>query len=128
EIGLLIVDAEVQGDGFRTYAQVKAAGHDIPAILLSTASDEGAVVQALRAGFLDFVYKTGEYLGALQDAVLRVSERLRMEAQVMESKARLSGIVSSAMDAIILLDEELRITMFNPAAEQIFEFPAAEAM
>ena len=82
---------------------------------------------ALRAGFLDFVLKSGDYLAALQEAVQRASERLGLEAQVTESKARLAGIVSSAMDAIILLDEELRITMFNPAAEELFEISATEA-
>jgi PAS domain S-box-containing protein len=128
EIGMLIIDRDANSDGLQTYAQIKAAGHEVPAILLSTASDEGAVVQALRAGFLDFVLKSGEYLGALQEAVQRASERLGLEAQVTESKARLAGIVSSAMDAIVLLDEELRITMFNPAAEQLFEIPAAEAL
>jgi PAS domain S-box-containing protein len=128
DIGLLVVDRDANGDGLRTYAQIKAAGHDVPALLLSTVADEGAVIQALRAGFLDFVLKAGDYLIALQESVQRASQRLGLEAQVAESKARLAGIVSSAMDAIVLLDEELRITMFNPAAEQLFEISAAQAM
>jgi PAS domain S-box-containing protein len=127
-VGVLVIDHGSTGeDGPATYRRFKAAGHETPSILLSTTIEERITVEALRAGFHDFVLKDGDYLGPLQEAVQRLAERSRMEAQVAESKARLVGIVNSAMDPILLLDERLRITMFNPAAEQIFRVPAAEA-
>lgn len=42
------------------------------------------------------------------------------------SEARLSGIVSSAADAIISVDEHQRITLFNGSAERIFGYSASE--
>ncbi|HWQ93191.1 MAG TPA: PAS domain S-box protein [Clostridia bacterium] len=42
-------------------------------------------------------------------------------------RERLDGIVSAAMDAIISVNEQHRIVLFNPAAESLFGVPAREA-
>ena len=55
----------------------------------------------------------------------RVEQRT---AALQESQDRLSGIVGSAMDAIITVDVDQRILLFNSAAEQLFGCPAAEAL
>src|SRR5471032_279338 len=43
-------------------------------------------------------------------------------------EARLLGIIRSSMEAIITIDENLRIVMFNPMAERLFDCPAADAL
>jgi PAS domain S-box-containing protein len=50
------------------------------------------------------------------------------EAIVRESEARNSAILETALDAIITMDHEGRITEFNPAAERMFGFHRAEAL
>lgn len=45
-----------------------------------------------------------------------------------ESETRLEGIIATAMDAIITLDEQQSIVVFNTAAERIFGCSAAEAL
>ncbi|MDA8107883.1 MAG: PAS domain S-box protein, partial [Betaproteobacteria bacterium] len=54
--------------------------------------------------------------------------RERAEAELRQSRARLQGIVDSASEAIIMVDEAQRIVLFNPAAEHIFRCAAADAL
>ena len=53
--------------------------------------------------------------------------RLRVERQVRARQAQLTGLIESALDAIIQLDGELRVTGMNPAAERTFELPGEQA-
>ena len=47
-------------------------------------------------------------------------QRLRAEAEVREREEKVGRLLSSAMDAIIELDDRLHITRVNPAAEKVF--------
>ena len=53
--------------------------------------------------------------------------RLRAERELRSRQAQLAGLIESAMDAIVELDGELRVTGMNPAAERTFELPAEHA-
>ena len=53
--------------------------------------------------------------------------RLRVERQVRARQAQLTGLIESALDAIVQLDGDLRVTGMNPAAERTFETPVEAA-
>jgi PAS domain S-box-containing protein len=60
--------------------------------------------------------------------VADITERKQMEERLHASEEKLAGIVASAMDAIIAVDEEQRIVLFNGAAEKMFACAANEAI
>jgi PAS domain S-box-containing protein len=51
-------------------------------------------------------------------------QRLQAESATREREQKLRRLVDSAMDAIIELDEDLRVTRINPAAEKVFQCKA----
>ena len=52
--------------------------------------------------------------------------RLRAELAVREREEKLARLVDGAMDAIIELDQDLRLTHVNAAAEKVFDRPGCE--
>jgi PAS domain S-box-containing protein len=48
------------------------------------------------------------------------TELARVNAELEESRARATGIIESAMDAIVTLEHDSRIVLFNSAAEAMF--------
>jgi PAS domain S-box-containing protein len=69
----------------------------------------------------------GVFLGYV-GSVIDITERRENEISLRESQERLAGIVSSAMDAIITVDDDQRIVLINEAAERMFGCSAAEAI
>lgn len=57
-----------------------------------------------------------------------VTERVRAEELLARSEARLRGILDTAMDAIITVDERQHIVLFNKAAEAVFQCPRDQAI
>ena len=50
------------------------------------------------------------------------------EQELIESEGRLASAIDSAMDAIIILDSEQKVVLFNPAAEKMFLCPKEQAI
>ncbi|MUM77264.1 PAS domain S-box protein [Pseudodesulfovibrio sp. F-1] len=51
-----------------------------------------------------------------------------VEARLRESEARTLAISRSAQDAVVMIDDQGRVTFWNPAAERLFGYPAGEIM
>ncbi len=111
---------------------------EIPFIYVSGTIGEERAVQALLDGATDYVLKPGlaRLAPAIRRAVreaeekkkLKLAERLRetalAELRVLESKYR--GVLQSAPDAAIIVDEGERIAFANKGVESIFGYSGEE--
>ena len=57
-----------------------------------------------------------------------ISERKKAQEALSESEAQLANMIASAMDAIITVDSDQRILVFNAAAEKMFRCSAQEVL
>ena len=67
-------------------------------------------------------------LTLIEGTMVDISAHKRAEDALRDSQERLLGIITSAMDAIITVDEKQQIVVFNKAAEEIFRCSAAEVI
>ena len=85
--------------------------HSTPGVLLSPLLRQQVYVDTLILGALGF------------GMVLLVMEDARRIAR--ESEERLQTLIASTTDALLLLDQGQRVQAANPAAERLFDLPAA---
>ncbi|QQP91146.1 PAS domain S-box protein [Skermanella sp. TT6] len=64
------------------------------------------------------------FIGIIRD----ITERKQQEAVLRERKARLTSILETVPDAIIVIDQHGIIESFSPAAERLFGYAPAEAV
>jgi PAS domain S-box-containing protein len=133
-LDLILADYRLpQFDGLRALELLNARKLDIPFILVSGSIGEELAVAALKSGAADYLLKDRPArLGSAVNKVLE-QKRLRQEKQradvdLRESETRLASIVDSAMDAIITLNVERRIVLFNDAAEKMFRCTSNDAL
>jgi PAS domain S-box-containing protein len=61
-------------------------------------------------------------------ASVDITERKGADNELRKSQEQIAGVIGSAMDAIISVDEDQRIVLFNAAAEKMFLYPSEEAV
>lgn len=67
-------------------------------------------------------------LTLIEGTMVDISAHKRAEDALRDSQERLLGIITSAMVAIITVDEQQQIIVFNKAAEEMFRCTAAEVI
>lgn len=100
------------------------------AVALPLLTEDGVV--AVLQFFLDTSSNDDERLVALASAVAAplalLIQQKQSEERHLVAETRLEGMISIATDAIISIDRDRRITMFNWGAERIFGYSADEVI
>ena len=122
-----------QWKGMDALDVLRREGLDIPLILVSGALGDVTAVECIKRGATDYVLKDG--LARLPEAVRRAlqekslrAQQARSDAALRESQAQFEVLVHSALDAILTVDEEQNIIVFNAAAQKMFGCSEAEAL
>ncbi len=114
-------------DQARVQERVKAAagGSDFEAEYRFRAKDGHYLHVLDRARFVrDPAGRPVRIVGSMID----ISARKRADAVLEASEARHRAVLESAMDAIVGMDHEGRVTEFNPAAERLFGWTRADVL
>lgn len=108
EPGCILTDVRMpQINGLEMVRRVKAAGVDLPVIVMTGHADLALAIEAMRAGVIDFLEKPFEdkaLLSALRSA-LGASEEDRRRAQdrqeIRDRRAALSGREAEVLDGLL---------------------------
>src|SRR6185503_18174681 len=154
DFAVVMLDVQMPGmNGFETAQLIKSRERTryIPIIFLTAISkEEEYVFRGYQVGAVDYISKPfqpdvlrakvavfvdlhiKQKRLAEQESLLRDSERREMELRHMremfQSEARFREIVSTAMDAIVIFDDTEQVTLFNGAAERMFNAEASKAI
>src|ERR1700678_1833618 len=111
--------------------EVKRRRLQTPVIVLTGGLGDEVAANCIKLGAADYILK--DRLKRLAPAVMSVvevrrlkSEHERAERALLESLHRLEGIVEGSQDAIISKTLDGVVTSWNPAAEAMFGYSAAE--
>ena len=71
--------------------------------------------------------ESGAVVG-IRSALLDATERCKAEKVLQEREETLRSVCASSIDAIVMIDSESRAILWNPAAERMFGYTAAEML
>ncbi|MBP3956720.1 PAS domain S-box protein [Gemmata sp. G18] len=108
---------------------VRASDTDLPFIVVSGTVGEEVATAIMRAGANDYVLKPNlARLAATLDRELREADNRRARRAAEHQAHQLAAIVDSSQDAILSTGLDDRIAFWNPAAERLFGYAAAEVV
>jgi PAS domain S-box-containing protein len=121
---VVVSDYEMPGkNGLQFLEELKKTAKSPPFILFTGRGREEVAVKALNLGAFRYLNKNGDpeavYM-ELASCIQQAADSIKAQKLAEQSEARFRAIFEASRDAIIVLDDEGRITNLNEAALQMF--------
>ena len=110
---------------YKTVEEIRETGNQRSPTEFRLQHKNGADVYVETTGTA--VFSNG-HLVAIQNIAIDITERKKAEQALRENQAELHAIVTTAVNAIMTIDDQGLILSFNPSAEKLFGYPAAEIL
>ncbi|HSV51229.1 MAG TPA: ATP-binding protein [Burkholderiaceae bacterium] len=126
----------------QAFALARSQGHSETTEVVFSIGEAGSITGDLHIRRIDAVQESEDalvhYICAVIDQGPLLTERRALQqsgtalqqrnAQLHASESRLEAVINSALDAIICVDQNQQVTVFNPTAAALFQCPAEQAL
>jgi two-component system sensor histidine kinase UhpB len=131
---IVLSDFNILGfEGLQVIEAVHRACPELPVIIVTGTGSEEIAVQALKQGASDYVIKSPRHIQHLPYSIRSVLEAKRLQADREQQRVELqdayrfvTSIVDTSPAALVVLNAQTRIAIWNQAAERIFGWELRE--
>jgi PAS domain S-box-containing protein len=121
---VVISDYEMpQKNGLQFLEELKKTANSPPFILFTGKGREEVAVKALNLGAFRYLNKIGDpeaVYAELTSCIEQAADNVKSQNLLKQSEARFHAIFEASRDAIVVIDDEGKITNLNQAALQMF--------
>jgi PAS domain S-box-containing protein len=132
---LILMDVYIQGemDGIETVKKIQK-NHNIPVIYLTSSNDDTIVERAKSTSPYGYLPKSANQSILVRTIEFALSnhqkelEKIKIQNELAETHELFSQMISLSKDAMLVINEDKTIQVWNNAAENMFGFSSAEVL
>ena len=121
QFDIMLLDLDLpDSSGLETLSILERKHPNLPKVVVTGGDDEQIGLEAVARGAQDYLIKGRFNARALARVIHYSVERKRSEQMLRESRGKLTAILESISDPMIMLDRDLNITWSNGASRKVF--------
>jgi PAS domain S-box-containing protein len=117
------------GTGLDALRRMQEQNRQIPVIIVTGRGDERVAAQAIQQGATDYLVKSPETVFELPVLISKAVRNYAFQIERIRSLEKIryqALLLDNVRDAVVVWDAEGKITYWNPAAEQLYGWPASQ--